>query len=799
MSSEGYAMTNYDILNSSFAAPGLILSYADGKAKTVAYNDRFLEELKVNVDKACYPEADDLYEFEEGSQLQYLNAIARCIKENEEVTIETKRRITSSCCGEDDVVLRSRFHYLGDEDGSPLVFECVRDITDEHADFNELKESERRFIIAGDQINVYYWEYTIATKEMRPCFRCMRDLGLPAVVKNYPEPVFEAGIFPMDYYDMYHELMHKVDMGVEGLCAEIPLTVGRIPFRIRYTIEFDEDHNPIKAVGSATLVSDIEIKRNKLDDNIIETLAGEYSCIYLADLTEDSLKVFKQSENIGFSTVINCKYTESLDIIRTSFKSDSNETFEQFGNIDYLRKELFADSDMREYSINNNDGKWVRVVYRAVEYEGNEVTKVLITYTIIDNLRAEKMDADKLIKKQKKELEERQLLLVRAVEEANRANSAKTEFFSNMSHDIRTPMNAIMGFSKLATEEIDNKDSVAFYLDKITSSSEHLLNLINDILDMSRIESGKMEVSATPGSLRELCKETYDIIQKQMEDKKLNFTFDISGIRQDSVFVDKLRIKQILLNLLSNAYKFTNAGGTVSFCARQLDDLVNATYEFRVKDTGIGMSKEFSEHLFEAFTREENDTVHETQGTGLGMSIVKNIVNLMQGTIQVETEAGKGTEFIVKVPLRRCEQSRDTEPEKQSVTKENFEGKTLLLVDDTAVNRTLARIVLQKYGFKVLEAGNGIDAVEMVANSEPGEIDIILMDVAMPVMNGLEATKKIRKLENRALANIPVLAMTANAFEEDIKATKDAGMNAHITKPFVKEDLLEKIAANLNA
>jgi CheY-like chemotaxis protein/nitrogen-specific signal transduction histidine kinase len=411
-----------------------------------------------------------------------------------------------------------------------------------------------------------------------------------------------------------------------------------------------------------------------------------------------------------------------------------------------------------------------------------------------------KMDSDRLIADQKKELEERQTMLVDAIDEANRANKAKTEFFSNMSHDIRTPMNAITGFSKLALEEIDNREHLIDYLERIISAGEHLMNLINDILDMSRIESGKMEIVTSPYKIRDLILECADMVRGKMDENGIDFNVNVSEIGEDTVECDKLRFNQVVLNLLSNAYKFTPKGGQVFLNAKLLEKKDSNVYEIRVKDTGIGMSKEFCEHIWDAYSREKRNVVRETQGTGLGMMIVRNIVNLMEGTIEVQSEPGNGTEFTIILPLKASSADQTETAADKAVSNalsRSYEGKTLLVVDDSATNLKLAERVLAKFGFTVIRADSGINAIHIVEDSKPGDIDMILMDVQMPVMDGLEATRRIRALKDTDLAKIPIIAMTANAFASDVQDCLDAGMNAHIPKPFRKEELITRISDNL--
>ena len=526
--------------------------------------------------------------------------------------------------------------------------------------------------------------------------------------------------------------------------------------------------------------------------------------------------------------------------------------------------------------------------------------------------------------------------LAEAVHVAETASKAKSTFLSNMSHDIRTPMNAIIGFTTLALSNIDNTQRVRDYLGKILSSSNHLLSLINDILDMSRIESGKIHLEETAVSLSDVLHDLKTIISGQIHAKQLELYMDAMDVANEDVYCDKTRLNQVLLNLLSNAVKFTPAGGTVSVRLKQLPEAVKgcALYEIRVKDNGIGMSQEFAQKIFSPFERERTSTVSKIQGTGLGMAITKNIVEMMGGTIEVQTEQGKGTEFIVRLPFRiqpethrvekiaaleglkalvvdddfntcdsvtkmlvkvgmrsewtlsgreavlRARQSMelgdtfhayiidwrlpdmngievtrqirslgddtpiiiltaydwaDIEAEAKAagvtafcakplfmsdirqtlmtaigqtqaeaeqpilpMASPDFKGKRILLVEDNELNREIAAEILNEYGFLVDSAENGAVAVERVKNSAPGDYDLVLMDVQMPIMNGYEATKQIRALDNPGLAGITILAMTANAFDEDRKEALKCGMNGFLSKPIIMEELICALQNNLH-
>ena len=513
-----------------------------------------------------------------------------------------------------------------------------------------------------------------------------------------------------------------------------------------------------------------------------------------------------------------------------------------------------------------------------------------------------------------------------ALMHAESANSAKTTFLNNMSHDIRTPMNAIIGFTSLAASHVDNKEKVKEYLSKISTSSEHLLSLINDILDMSRIESGKVKINENPLHLPELLHDIRTIVQPNITSKQLDFLIDTVDVKNEDIIADKLRLTQILLNILSNGIKFNRTGGTISLRIRQLKSAPTGygNYQFIIRDTGIGMKPEFQEHIFESFTREETSTVSGIQGTGLGMAITKNIVDMMGGTITVKSEEGQGSEFTVNLTFKLCGEAKsyekieqlqglkvlvadddtdtclsisgmlteigmrsewtvsgkeavirakhamemgdefyayiidwlmpdmngietvrrirrvigdsspiiiltaydwsDIEEEAKEAgvtafcekplfmsqlrelltnpvpkTKEPekrewiYNGKRILLVEDNELNQEIAQTILEDAGFMVETANDGVEAVKKMEQAVPGQYDLILMDIQMPVMNGYEAAKQIRSLKNRETASVPIVAMTANAFEEDREKSYEAGMNGYLAKPVSAEALINTI------
>lgn len=395
-----------------------------------------------------------------------------------------------------------------------------------------------------------------------------------------------------------------------------------------------------------------------------------------------------------------------------------------------------------------------------------------------------------------------ELALQDALQMAQHANQSKTIFLSNMSHDIRTPMNAIIGFNTLARQNIDNHAKLEEYLGKIESSSKFLLSLINDVLDMSRIESGKVHLNEASMSIKDLVTDIRRMVGGEAQKNGLDMVVDVSGIKDDVVLADKLRLSQIFMNLLNNAVKFTPEGGKIFFTVTQKDssNYGYGDYEFVVRDTGMGMTREFIKKIFEPFERERSATVSGIQGSGLGMAITKNLVDMMEGRIDINSHIGVGSEFIVSLRFMVYSISDETpimgtasvenESSEQSDFKEyDFSGKTALLVEDNMINQEIAKTLLENVNFTVHIANNGREALTYMLGEDAQDLDVILMDIQMPIMNGYVATKAIRGLGYKKSQMIPIIAMTANAFDEDKKNAFQAGMNDHISKPIDIDEL----------
>ena len=432
-----------------------------------------------------------------------------------------------------------------------------------------------------------------------------------------------------------------------------------------------------------------------------------------------------------------------------------------------------------------------------VREEDGSVRRKMLRYAYMDrqigSIIKSCTDIEDIVKEEKKKQEQ----LEEALEAAEQANGAKSEFLARMSHDIRTPMNAIIGMTSVAKNECKD-DKIREYLEKIEGSGKFLLGLINDILDISKIESGNLQLNPCVVLLEEFDWAIDTNIRPLMEEKNSEFRYDMHcGV--DCIYTDAVRFNQIFFNILSNAAKYTPEGGKVSFTAESLRQERGIEWvRFVVRDTGVGMSQEFLTHAFEAFRQESNrELSQQWQGTGLGLAIVKKLVGVMEGEICINSEIGKGTEVVIDLPLTIA---KPTGKHKESVVeKENqdLKGRRVLLVEDNEINTFVARRILENQGIIVEHAENGKEAVDAVAGKPEGYYEVIIMDIRMPVMNGLEATVAIRKLERSDAGSIPIIAMTANAYDEDMRQSLEAGMNAHLAKPIDPQVFLDTIRKHI--
>lgn len=417
-----------------------------------------------------------------------------------------------------------------------------------------------------------------------------------------------------------------------------------------------------------------------------------------------------------------------------------------------------------------------------------QVVKVESPYThdLIEITLSRNIDEERRIQQETLEKERQaKLLLEDALKKAEKANKAKSDFLSRMSHDIRTPMNAIIGMTELAQLHIGDEEKQRDYLNKIASSGAHLLGLINEILDVSKIESGVMELSENSLDLRALAREAAEMVRISMESRQQEFRVEIDESFNPWVMGDARRIRQVLVNILENAAKYTPQGGRITFCVCELkrEEQRAGTYRFIIEDTGIGMKPEYIKHIFEPFSRADDSRISKVPGTGLGMTIVKNLISMMDGDIQVESEWGKGSRFTVTLCLDRCGDTGETIQPSVSGPEAAYRGLRVLLVEDNELNRQIASEMLELLGVSVEMAENGREAVEAVCSHPALYYDAVFMDVQMPVMNGYEATREIRGSGMERIWELPIIAMTADAFAEDVKKASMSGMNGHLAKP----------------
>jgi len=421
-------------------------------------------------------------------------------------------------------------------------------------------------------------------------------------------------------------------------------------------------------------------------------------------------------------------------------------------------------------------------------WNSTQMVKVESPYThdLIEITLSRNIDEERRVQQETLEKERQaKLLLEDALKKAEKANKAKSDFLSRMSHDIRTPMNAIIGMTELAQLHIGDEEKQRDYLNKIASSGAHLLGLINEILDVSKIESGVMELSESPLNLRALAGEAAEMVRISMENSQQEFQVDIDESFDPWVMGDARRIRQVLVNILENASKYTGQRGKITFsvCEFKKEEQRTGTYRFIIEDTGIGMKPEYMEHIFEPFSRADDSRTSKVPGTGLGMTIVKNLISMMDGDIRVESEYGKGSRFTVTLCLDKCGNTGEAIQPAVSGPEAACQGLRVLLVEDNELNRQIASEMLKLLGVRVEMAENGREAVEAVCSHPALYYDAVFMDVQMPVMNGYEATREIRGSGMERIGELPIIAMTADAFAEDVKRARLSGMNGHLAKP----------------
>ena len=580
-------------------------------------------------------------------------------------------------------------------------------------------------------------------------------------------------------------LLHRYNCGETSLSdtLQVRLKDGRVVW-CRQDLIMARNSQTQDVVATMTIYDITEAKRREqsiaLQQQIIEALASGVSAYWILDWeTEKILDHRTENDHIRFFSqqiMAQGTYTKALDYIYGNLVDEnSRQTALSYVRADVIREKLTQKEQYTVPMYLAAQGSFFQISFNKISVDGRPAFIVAAR------------EITEMVKRERGLRRE----LAAALAGARTASQAKTEFLLNMSHDIRTPMNAILGFQELARRNVADPEKVLDALEKSRRSGEHLLSLINDILDMSRIESGKVALTPEVIDISEHISRFEDMFLFPMEEKGLHLRF-INETRTPYVWGDYLRLTQVIANLLSNAMKFTPAGGTVTFHARETDAAQHDHRRFTIaiRDTGIGMEPEFMARVFDAFERERSSTVSGVQGTGLGLAISKRLAELMNGTLTCTSTKGVGTEFVFTFELPVAEAPEAV----QAAGPADLTGRKILLVEDNELNREIAVEILTEGGIQVTEVTNGKEALEVLSAAGPMAFDAVLMDIQMPVMDGYTATQKIRAMADPMLSRIPIIAMTADAFAEDKRRALEAGFTAHIAKPVNMATLIETLA-----
>ncbi len=660
--------------------------------------------------------------------------------------------------------------------------------------YEEMVEKTKNVIYSSAVSRMYCMVITIAPDiRMYKCIHCVDGLGINKGYGTYEDfmELMKNQIFEEDFH-IFKGLIENANKDMKGFIEReyrIEDEQGMFHFISAYStyITLPEGErililcrNVDEQVASRARTKTLNEKYERVQ-NILYALGNPYFGIYHLNLETGRIIPTRRGEDVRDIFDERLDYEEMFELyINKIVYPEDRERVRQFADLTHVQNALHNKGERIFLEFQRSFGmifKWIRLEFQAVKcVNGKAVIVIMAFRDIHDEKRAE-------IKAQK-ELRE-------ALNAAKYASEAKSRFLSNMSHDIRTPMNAIMGMTSLALNHLDDMGKVKSYLEKISVSADHLLKLINEVLDMSYIESGKIVLKHEYFKLSNLCETISMIMQEQFDCKKQMFTIDTSGVVNDDLFGDRIRIQQVLINILSNATKYTGEGGQILMRVTQTDSFADsAVYVFSIKDTGKGMSEEFVSKVFNIFEREDT-VLEDVEGTGLGMPITKGIVEAMDGSIKVESYVNKGSEFVVTLPLK-FDRTHILVPlyDNEKDGEINFNGKKILVVDDNDINCSIACDYLEDAGASTEVAINGREAFNMISSGE--YYDMILMDVRMPVMDGYEATRRIRGIGTDYCRNVPIIAMTANAFEEDIQKSRASGMTDHISKP-INVDLFYKV------
>ena len=606
---------------------------------------------------------------------------------------------------------------------------------------------------------------------------------------------FKGMLYPDDYEKVSGSIVDQIEKS-QGNLDYVEYRIIRKDGKIRWLDDYGHYVNSDVYGGLFyVFISDITEKRVQMEADkavytaVIDALSRAYNAVWLInDIATGSFSLFRGDTSEGSVHARPTK--EALELLTyEDAKVNYINNFVAPSDRERLEKELTLENII----ANTTSKKVFGVVFKRVVGDKECYYRIEFAQVQLPNgktgIVAGFKDVDEDVRKE----QEIQQVLRDAIDTANATSKAKSDFLSSMSHDIRTPMNGIIGMTAIATAHLDDRERVEDCLKKISEASSHLLSLINEVLDMNKIESGKVELNEENFNLSELVDTLLAMTKAQLENHHHTLKLDVADVVHENVIGDSHRIQQVFVNLMSNAIKYTPDGGTISLTVAERPTNAHgvACYEFVFEDNGIGMTEDFQKHLFEPFTRANDKKTAAIQGTGLGMTITQSLVRMMGGDIQVKSRPGEGSRFAVTIYLKFLD-VQNAEAHKEDPLKNledlKFEGKRILLVEDHPVNAEIAKNVLQMTGLEVEWVMDGEAAVERMAGSNEGEFDLVFMDIQMPNMDGYQATAAIRAMTTYA-RRIPIVAMTANAFADDIRKAKEVGMNDHISKPIDFKEL----------
>ena len=782
-------------------AVGVVSGYYDDRCSL-----NFLSEFALNMLELSY---EEMMERSKGSVLNliyepdrewFVNSIKKVENLPEGKRIKTEYRVLNKE-GKPVWIQDIRTNSF-DENGKSVWVSSVRKVDELH------NMMENRIDLLLSNNNQYSRVYQIDfTNETVICVRDKAGVedgkinGFKEWMEYKESFMYDSDVTRFRYFLNQERIFKKIDSGMKFQEDEFRIRFRGRPGWVRETVLVHDGFNESDTI----ILAETDLTSNRMFEQSIFSTVEAYMEIYYIDLEEDYFcMVYPDRENDGQDG----SYKAAIESHAERFMVDNKERekIKKQLSADNVRKEL-RDKDHVEYvylrRLDDGSFIWCKTGFTIIAKRNGEPVSATMTIQNVDDYVREK--------------DRQAAILQSAIDSANAANTAKTEFLSRMSHDIRTPMNSIMGMLDLAKAYCDDKEKVEKCLDKITVSSQMLLNLINDILDLSKIESNTVKLFEETLSLQEIFNDLENMLMPQILSKEHNFNIDLSHVKHNHVFSDKLKLQQMFMNIASNAVKYTPSKGTINITVYEepLPCHKKSRFTFIFEDNGIGMSKEFIDKIFDPFSRHLDERTAYIQGTGLGMPIIKNIIDLMHGDIKVESAIDKGSIFTVVLDMIYIKNMNNDDiyhsdnrkeitasdivkslssgnknncdslaachsiQENLGISEYDFAGKKVLLVDDKEMNREVSREQLELMNLTVEEAANGEEAVKMFSDNP--DYDIILMDIQMPVMDGFEATRRIRKLEKGD--SVPVIAMTANAFSEDVKASREAGLSDHASKP----------------